>query len=248
MKKVILLTGAAGGLGLEIIRKLAQREGETRTIVACAHRRSEQFEKTLQEIEVVYNTEIVPLYTELTSEKSIVEMLDDLHAKEMIVEVLINNAGIAHGGFFQTTSVDIIRNVFDVNFISHVFLTNLLLEDMRRNDYGVIANVASIAGQDLAQGNSAYGASKATMISWTKILAEKYRKDRIYAFAVAPGLANTVMAGRMEEKALHNMVASSAMQRLAKPDEIADVIVEGIVQAPILCGQVIRIDGGDNRG
>lgn len=248
-RRAVLVTGAAGGLGLSIIQKLCEKKPwGIKQIIACAHSKNRDFEKHLEDLEQRYHLKIYPKYIELSNEESLAKLQADINKEQISIDILINNAGIAHGGFFQMTKVDAIRNVFDINLLSQVFLTNLLLKDMEKNEFGVIVNVASIAGMDLAQGNSAYGTSKAAVIEWTRELAEKYKGKPIYSFAVAPGLANTRMAGRMEEKARENMIAFSAMQRLAEPDEIASVIVEGIEEAPIFHGQVIRIDGGENRG
>ena len=253
----VLLTGAAGGLGMKIIEVLCERKQDLhpvggssskRVIIACAHRPGDSFEKEINALGYKYNIEIFPKYVELSDEQSIGTLLQELRADQIKTDILINNAGAAHGGFFQTTRVETIRKIYDINLISHMCLTNLLLKQMREDGFGVISNVASIAGQDLSQGNSAYGTSKAAMIEWTKELAQEYRTENIYAFAVAPGLADTRMAERMEEKAKENMVNYSAMQRLAQPREIAEVIAEGVVQAPVFSGQTIRVDGGENRG
>lgn len=256
-KNGILLTGAAGGLGMQIIKTLCERLQDLKdkkilsndsVIIACAHRPNEKFEQSLREQEEKYHISILPRYVELSDEESIKNLMKDFRENQIEPNVLINNAGVAHGGFFQTTSIETIRGIYEVNLLSQMFLTDFVLEEMKKVGFGIIANVASIAGQDLAQGNSAYGTSKAAVIEWTKELAEQYESEHIYAFAVAPGLADTRMAGRMEDKAKENMVKFSAMQRLARPKEIAEVIVEGICHASVFGGQIIRIDGGDNRG
>ena len=258
-KQGVLITGAAGGFGLAVIKKLCERKqwyswtGEEtphgqKVIVACAHQPDKEFEKILRNFEQEYDIKIMPQYIELSDERSIHRLSEKLISEDIRVDVLVNNAGIAHGNFFQMTKVDEIRRVYDINLVSHILLTNLILKDMIENSFGVIVNVSSIAGITLASGNSAYGTSKAAIIRWTKELAEEFEAENIYAFAVAPGLSETRMRGRMEEKAGKNMMRFSAMQRLGKPEEIAEVIAEGIIHPTIFNGQVIRVDGGENYG
>ncbi len=258
-KQGVLITGAAGGFGLAVIQKLCERNqwyswtgedipSEQKVIIACAHRPDKEFERILESFEQAYGIKILPKYIELSDEESIHRLSEELIAEDIRVDILINNAGIARWNFFQMTKMDDIRSVYDINLVSHILLTNLILRDMRANNFGIVVNVSSISGLMPAPGNSGYGTSKAAVIGWTKELAEELEAENIYAFAVAPGLSDTRMAGRVEEKAGKNMVMFSAMQRLGEPEEIAEVIVEGVLHPAVFNGQVIRVDGGENYG
>ena len=169
----------------------------------------------------------------------------NLFKQKINIDVLINNSGVAHGGLFQMTPVSKIKEVFEINLFSHMELTQLILRTMTRAKNGNIVNIASIAGLDLAQGNCAYGVSKAALAAWTKTLASECIKYNIRVNAVAPGLTNTNMAELMEEKAKEEMVSASAMNRLAKPEEIANaVLFLASEKSSFINGQIIRVDGG----
>ena len=124
-------------------------------------------------------------------------------------------------------------------------LTRLVLKIMTRKKSGSIVNISSIAGLDLAAGNSAYGVSKAALAAWTKTLAAEFTGSGIRINAVAPGLTDTRMAVLMEEKAKQEMISASAMNRLAKPEEIAQAVFFLTSDAAsFINGQILRVDGG----
>ena len=144
------------------------------------------------------------------------------------------------------TAISKIREVFDINLFSHMELTQLFLRYMIKNGGGSIINVASITGEDLNIGNCAYGVSKAAMIAFTKTLAAETASLGVRVNAVSPGLTETDMAAQMEENASKRMISESAMKRLAKPEEVAKMILFlATDNASFINGQIIRVDGGN---
>ena len=116
---------------------------------------------------------------------------------------------------------------------------------MMRQKSGVIINMGSVAGLDSFAGYTAYGSSKAAVMSFTRIIARELASYNIRVNAIAPGLTDTNMANQMEGKAYQEMVNRSAMNRLGKPEEIAQLMVYlASDDASFVNGQVIRIDGG----
>jgi len=171
------------------------------------------------------------------------ERVKELKKDKIVIDALINNAGIAHGGLFQMTPVSDIKKVFDVNLFAQMELTQLVLKIMAKENAAIV-NVASVAGVDMKGGNSAYGVSKAAMIAWTKVLQTELR-GKVRVNAVAPGLTETDMATLMEKQAGLSMVQNSLMKRMAKPEEIANVAVFlASYKSSFINGQVIRVDGG----
>ena len=154
-------------------------------------------------------------------------------------------AGIAHGGLFQMTPVSKIREVFETNLFAQMEITQIVLKSMMRKKSGVIINMSSVLGLDIKEGSCAYGLSKAAVSAWTKTLACEYAAYGIRVNAIAPGLIDTDMAKLMEEKAEQEMIASSAMNRLGQPDEIAKTaLFLASDDSSFINGQVIRVDGG----
>jgi 3-oxoacyl-[acyl-carrier protein] reductase len=161
------------------------------------------------------------------------------------IDVLVNNAGIAHGGLFQMTPMSVVRNVFDVNFFSQLELTQLMMRRMSRQKAGAIVNIGSIAGLDLASGNVAYGVSKAALMAFTQTLAAEVGTMGVRVNAVAPSLVDTAMASQMEKKAGTVMIQNCAMKRLARVEEIAQVVLFlASDAASFVNGQVITVNGG----
>ena len=114
-----------------------------------------------------------------------------------------------------------------------------------RQKSGVIINMGSVAGLENFAGYTAYGSSKAAIMLFTKTIARELAPYGIRVNAIAPGLTDTGMAGQMEEKAWHEMVGRTDLNRLGKPEEIAKTIVWLASDASsFMTGQIVRVDGG----
>ena len=245
MDRIAFISGASGGIGMATVEAFASRGY---SVIAHARKDKDGFSEALQALSSQYDVEIEPVYFDMLDEEAMKTAVKELFSGKLYPEVLVNNAGIAHGGLFQMTSVSTIEEVFAINLFAHMRLTQLLLRGMKRLKRGSVINVASISGIDLAPGNSAYGVSKAALIAWTKTLSKELGAEGIRVNAVAPGLTDTAMSYLMEDKAGKEMVARSVMNRKAEPAEIADVIAFlASSEARFVNGQVLCVDGGSSR-
>jgi 3-oxoacyl-[acyl-carrier protein] reductase len=189
--------------------------------------------------------EIEPICFDMTDRLSMKACVTQIACSNRPVDVLVNNAGVAHGGLFQMTSIETIRDIFEINLFSALELSQLVVRLMQRRKYGSIVNIASLAGLELKSGNVAYGVSKAALIAATKTIAAELGALGIRVNAIAPGLTDTDMAALMEPKARRNMIERSSMERLGQPKEIADVAVFlASDMASFVTGQVLCADGG----
>lgn len=237
----ILITGANGGLGRTFAKKFAEN-GDS--LILCVRNERQDFLEFVSQLQKNNNIDIDVVYFDHTKEDEIKKCLFPM-LREKRIDVLVNNAGIEHGGLFQMTKLETIRNVFEVNLFSAMFIAQQTVRSMMKRKSGCIINIASIAGLDLKEGNCAYGVSKAALIAFTKTLSKEVAASGIRVNAVAPGLTDTRMAEAMNPKAKEEMVQASSMKRLAKPEEIADVVLYlASPEASFINGQVIRIDGG----
>lgn len=240
--KNIIITGARSGIGLAAVKKLAENGAN---IWACMRRQDQMAEEEFQCLEKRHEVEIKPVYFDVTNQDDVKQAITNIITERKTIDGLVNAAGVAHGGFFQMTPISKIREVFDVNFFSVLEITQRVLKIMARQRSGSIVNVASISGLDLKAGNAAYGVSKAAVIAWTQTLAAETGGLGVRVNSVAPGLTDTKMAEMMELQAGKDMVAGSAMKRMAGSEEIVEVIKFLISdEASFVNGETIRIDGG----
>lgn len=240
--KNVLITGCNRGIGKEILTNFAS---QGTNIIACIRTNSEDFSSYLDILRYRYNINIEVIQIDLIDPKSITDAMRDIFRRKIVVDILINNAGIAFGSFLSMTSMSKLREVFEINFFSQVLITQYVAKWMQKRKSGVIVNVASIAGIDGMEGYTAYGSSKAAMIYFTKTLSKELATSGIRVNAIAPGLIDTEMARQMDYKAAEKMVAQNSMGRLGNPTEIAELVIYlASDSSSFINGQVIRIDGG----
>ena len=239
--KNVFITGTRRGIGRELVRAFAMRGA---SIYAHARKASQEFEAHNAELAQNYGVTIRPVYFDMTDENAMKAAVQEI-MKEMSPHILINNAGLQHGGFFMLTPLKKVRELFEVNLFSQMRLTQLFVKPMLLRQAGAIVNVASISGLDMKPGNSAYGVSKAALIAWTKVLATELGSSGIRVNAVAPGLTDTDGGNLMEAKARAAMLEASALKRMGTVDEIAQVVCFlAADEASFVNGQIIRVDGG----
>lgn len=242
--KKVLVTGARGGIGKAMILKFAEAGYN---IIACNRDENADFTSFLQGVEAEYSIKTFQAYFDMADVETIRSEAKRILADIGSVHVLVNNAGIAHGGLFAMTKVQTIRDVFEINLFSYMELTQIFLRPMMRQKTGCIINMSSIAGIRVRAGNSAYGVSKAAVKAWTETLAVECAPYGIRVNAIAPSLVDTNMAKQMESKAGEEMLHASAMDRLARPGEVANVAVFlASESASYINGQTIIVNGGGN--
>lgn len=242
MNKTVFVTGTNRGLGKAIIERFAKAHYD---IIAHVRTLGDEAKSFFEDLSNTNGVNVYPVEFDVTDTQRMKETIKKIYADGLKIDVLVNNAGVAHGGLFQMTPITKIQEVFDVNFFSMLALTQIVSRYMARQKCGVIINLGSIAGIDLEAGNCAYGTSKAAVIAFTKTIAKELAPYGIRVNAVAPGLLDTDMAKQMEEKAGKEMVAASAMKRLGKSEEVANTILFlASNEASFINGQVLRIDGG----
>lgn len=240
--KVVCITGADGGIGREITKKFAA-EGATLILTSIAD--TPVFADFVSELKSEYKVEVYPFFFDLSDEEAIKEGLKAIKALKLKINVLINNAGMPHLAILPFTKMSDVKKVFQVNYFAQLQITQSLLGNMVKDGSGVILNAASIAGIDGDPGNAVYGATKASMILFTKVLSKELAPQGIRVNAVAPGLTSTPFADAMGDKAKASMEQISSMGRLATPREIANTyFFLASEEASFINGQVIRVDGG----
>lgn len=240
--KVACITGAAGGMGRAVATELAKRHAD---LILCDLQESENFTVFIEGLKAEYGVQVYPFYFNLEDEESIKEGLKAIKVLKIKIDILVNNAGMPHLAILPFTKMSDVKKVFQVNYFAQLRITQSLLGIIKKNENSSIINLSSIAGIDGDIGNSVYGATKASMALFTKVLSKELTSSHIRVNAVAPGLTNTNFATMMGQKAIESMEQISTMGRLGNPQEIANTIVFlASDEASFINGQIIRIDGG----
>lgn len=240
--KTAIITGCNRGIGLEILKTFAVNGAN---IFACARSYNDDYEQMLRELEKEYQVKIEPVYFDLTEEKEIKDAITSIFRKKVTIDILVNNAGVPYGASFQMTSISKLKEIFEINYFSQIKLMQLLSRQMMKQKSGSIINMASVGGIEAEPGYLAYGSSKAALIWATKCLAKEVGVYGVRVNAVAPGLTDTSMGHFKSEEEMKAVLARTPMARMAKPKEIADVVLFlASEEASYITGQIIQVDGG----
>jgi len=243
--KTALITGSNRGIGLSILKCFAEQGCN---ILAHSRREDLDFIRVTEKISKDYNVDISLVYFDLEDSSAIKSAMRSIFKAKMPIDILVNSAGIIHGGLFQMTPICDIRKVLDVNLFGMLEVTQLVCKYMVRKKTGSIINISSVAGIDLSPGNSAYGLSKAAVIAFSKTLSAELSTYGIRVNVVAPSLTDTDMAATDQAKKERQLLtdATDHFVRMAQPNEISDLVCFlASDKSAFINGQVIRIDGGN---
>lgn len=240
MSGTVFITGTSRGIGKQAVKVFAENGWN---VVAHARKQTDEFEAYLTELSELCKVSAMPVYFDMLDTDAMKECVKQLKKDKVVVDALINNAGIAGGNIFQMTPVSVIRNVFDVNLFAQMELTQLVLKIMAKENASIV-NVASMTGLIPRTGYSAYGVSKAALIAWTKVLSEEL-KGKIRVNAIAPGFIDTDMSSDMK-KALEAANSNGTdARKLGSASEVAKIIFFlASDNASLITGEVLKADGG----
>tara|TARA_A100001037_G_C15045891_1_gene587710 strand:+ start:68 stop:841 length:774 start_codon:yes stop_codon:yes gene_type:complete len=243
-KKIALVTGGAGGIGIEICNALL--EAKAKVILAdIDEKKSNQFIKKIKK--KYKNIEYIKL--DATSEKNIYEVKKNILKKYKKLDILINAIGICRNKDAQKVTKKDWDEVININLNSMFYLCREFGKLFIKQKKGNIVNIGSNSGLivDRPQPQASYNASKAAVHQLTKSLACEWAKYNIRVNAIAPGYVATKMTllGRSKPEWFKYWIDMTPMKRLAKPEEIASSVLFLASDSSSYCtGTILSVDGG----
>lgn len=241
--KNIVVTGSNRGIGAAVLSACIRNRAN---VFACMRNRSEEFEAKLQQMAEECHVQVYPIYFDFRDEQMIKDGASQILKHKFPISGIVNNAGVVGSkNLFLMTSMEEIRDVFNINFFGPVYFTQRLLKNMIRNKCGSIVSISSAAAIDGDPAQFEYVSSKAALIGATKKWANELGRYGIRANAVAPGVTQTDMAAEMKSELREQMIRNTALSRIGQPEEIAKMVVYLLSdQSSYMTGQTVRIDGG----
>ncbi len=165
--KITLITGGISGIGYAIAKQAAK---DKNTLILVQRRSSDTIEK---ELKTLGAKDVIQLQYDLSEPKNVQQLVDQLQAKNIEIDILINNAGLLTGGLLEEQDPDKIFKMISVNLSAAILLTRLLLPSMLKRKTGMIVNNASVSGKMSMPCASTYAASKAGLVAFTDSMRQE---------------------------------------------------------------------------
>ena len=235
--KNIIVTGASGGIGNAIIKKL----NEVGANILASGTRIEKLEELKKKYE-----KIKILKFDISKSEKIEEFIENA-TKELggSLDGIINNAGITQDNLGIRMSLEEWQKVININLTSTFLLSKFAIKKMLKNKYGKIVNITSVVGHTGNLGQSNYTASKAGIVAMSKSLAIEYAKKNININCISPGFIKTAMTNKIDEKFKEVIISKIPSARLGEPDDIANaVLFLSSEQSNYINGETIHVNGG----
>ncbi|MCD6064528.1 MAG: Estradiol 17-beta-dehydrogenase [Flavipsychrobacter sp.] len=186
-EKCALVTGGTSGIGYELA-KLFAKDGYDLVIVA---RDENELSQTAEELKQQFAVHVTTLAKDLFKTETSQEIYDEVKAKGLHVNVLVNNAGQGEYGFFEEVDIQRHLDIIQLNVVAPVYLTKLFLKDMIAAGEGKILNLASIVSKTPTPLIGVYSATKAFMYSFSQSLRNEVKEKNITVTALLPGATDT---------------------------------------------------------
>ncbi|MDI9495045.1 MAG: 3-oxoacyl-[acyl-carrier-protein] reductase [Bacillota bacterium] len=241
MIKTAIITGASKGIGAVIAKRL----NELNYNLVLNYRTNTAL---MEELIVNFKnkeTKNIIVQCDVSLYEDAKKLIDEAYSTFGTVDVLINNAGITKDNLLPLMTEEEFDRVIDINLKGTFNSCRHIAKRMMKQRQGRIINISSVSGLAGNPGQVNYSASKAGIIGMTKSMARELGKKNILVNAIAPGFIKTEMTDKIPEEIKAEMMKNIPLQRLGKPEDIADC-VEFLIsdKASYITGQVISVNGG----
>ena len=235
--KNIIVTGASGGIGNAIIKKLNEA-GESILASGTRIEKLEELKNNFKKIKI--------LKFDISQSDKIEEFIENATSElGGSLDGIVNNAGITQDNLAIRMSLDEWQKVININLTSTFLMSKFAIKKMLKNKSGKIVNITSVVGHTGNLGQANYTASKAGIVAMSKSLAIEYAKKNININCISPGFIQTAMTDKIDDKFKEVIISKIPSARLGKPDDIANaVLFLSSDQSSYINGETIHVNGG----
>ena len=239
----VIVTGASRGLGLAIAARLA---ASGYRVLAIARSESAELQALITAAAQGGRGPVQFYPFDLLETAAMAQFVNRLRREAGPLYGLVNNAGLGTAGVLAMMRDEDIERLIRLNTLSPIVLTKHVARSMMSERAGRIINISSIAATTGYPSLSAYSATKASLIGFTRSLARELGQLGITVNAVAPGFVDTEMTSRMDAKQREQIIRRSALRRLPEPADVA-ATVEFLLsdQARNITGTTLTVDAGN---
>jgi len=236
-KNNIIVTGATGGIGNSIIKKLYDA-GANILATGTKNEKLDELKKKFQNIQT--------LKFDISQTDNLENFIEDA-TKQLggKLDCIVNNAGITQDNLAIRMSLEEWKKVIDINLTSTFLISKFAIKKMLKNKKGKIINITSVVGHTGNLGQTNYTASKAGIIAMSKSLAIEYAKKNININCISPGFIKTAMTEKIDEKFKEVIISKIPSARLGEPEDVANaVIFLASPQSDYINGETLHVNGG----
>ena len=235
--KVVLITGATGGIGKSIARKMREKGGK---LILSGTRQD-----VLNNIVSEFGNEAKGIVTDLNDKDDIISLADEAEKCFGQIDVLINNAGVTADNLFMRMKDEDWEKVININLTAAMRLTRQVIRGMIKKRFGRVIFISSVVGYTGNSGQTNYSASKSALVGLTKSLALEVASRGITCNLIAPGFISTPMTDKLSDDQKNNIVKNIPVNRLGMPDDISNACVYlASDEASFITGSTLHINGG----
>ena len=239
--KNVIITGASRGIGKGIAEVFASHGANVAFTYSSSEAPALALEKELHAKGVKAKAYQSNAASFEASEKLIAQVLEDFDS----IDVLINNAGITKDNLLMRMGESDFDKVIEVNLKSVFNMTKAVQRTMLKQRNGSIINMSSVVGVKGNAGQTNYAASKAGIIGFTKSVALELGSRNIRCNAIAPGVIETEMTEKLDEKTVQGWRDGIPLKRGGTPDDVANAcLFLASYLSGYVTGQVLNVDGG----
>jgi len=239
MKRTVLVTGSSRGIGLAIAQEFAILGDRV-----VLNGRTDQMQLDIA-VKQLRNAEVMGILADMSDYTQAQKAFEKIKAHFGPIDVLVNNAGMAHFGLFSDMTPDQWSEVMHHNFTTVLNATHLAVPDMVKAKNGVIINISSIWGTTGASCEAVYAAAKGAVHAFTKSMAQELGPSGVRVNAIACGAIETRMNERLSEEEKKEFTENIPLMRFGTPTEVGKLVrFLTSEDAAYLTGQVVGLNGG----